>query len=93
MTKLNDIDAISDVSPCSSSLLDVIRSMPVGVDLDLLPRPCHDCAVTCGFYLDYSEAYRDMPREEQLARSKQWFCHNVRGRACRGNADNLDLVW
>ncbi len=81
-------------SDCSSFWLDSIRSMPiVWEDLELLPKPCHDCAVTTGFYREYSDAYKDMPPEEQLARSKQWFCHNACNRACRGHANNIGVSW
>ena len=76
------------------STLDVIRKMAVeGGELELLNKPCHDCAVTTGFYLEYSEAYKEMPPEEQLARSKRWFCHNACNRACRGHANNIGISW
>ena len=75
------------------SLLESIRAMPTGKDLELLSRPCHDCAVTSGFYREYSDAYKDMPKEEQIARSKQWFCHNACNRACRGHANNIGVSW
>jgi hypothetical protein len=55
-------------------------------------KPCDDCAVVCGFYLDYSEALRLAPRNEQLILSRQWFCHQTPRLACRGNADNLKLI-
>ncbi len=74
--------------------LESIRSLPpVGDDLKLLPKPCHDCAVTCGFYKEFSDAYLSMPVDEQVARSKKWFCHNAPNRACRGHADNIGVTW
>jgi hypothetical protein len=48
--------------------------------------------VVCGFYLDYSEALKLASKEEQLAFSQQWFCHQTPGLACRGNANNLQLI-
>ena len=93
MTTPNDYDRDFGSSDWSSSLLDSIRSMPAISDLELMPKPCGDCAVKTGFYREYSEAYRAMPAAEQLARSKQWFCHNVCNRACRGHADNIGVTW
>jgi len=55
-------------------------------------KPCDDCAVACGFYLDYSNALKLAPKDEQVALSQQWFCHQTPGLACRGNADNLQLA-
>lgn len=76
------------------SLLEGIRAIkPVGLDLELLPKPCGDCAVTSGFYREYSDAFKDMPKDEQLQRSKKWFCHNACNRACRGHADNIGVSW
>lgn len=77
----------------TDEILAFIRSKPPRVDLELMPKPCHDCAVVDEFYKEYSDAFKAMPPEEQLARSKQWFCHNVCNRACRGHADNIGLVW
>ncbi len=91
-TRVHDIvrRSFADNEP---TLLESIRAMPTGSELELLARPCHDCAVTTGFYREYSDAYKDMPHEEQLARSKQWFCHNVCNRACRGHANNIGVSW
>lgn len=76
-------------------ILTDIRSteINVNVSLDLLKKPCSDCAVTCGLYKRYSDAYKYMPDEEQLLRSKRWFCHNNTSKACRGHADNLGIKW
>ena len=61
--------------------------------LPLMPRPCHDCAVTCGFYKPYTDGLALLPKGAQLQASKRWFCHNHCGRACRGNADQLGIDW
>lgn len=55
-----------------------------------LGKPCHDCAVTCGFYLPYAEALAKLPRDFQRNIAARWFCHNHPNRACRGNIDFLD---
>jgi hypothetical protein len=62
-----------------------------GPELELLDRPCEDCAVTCGFYLPYSQDLSKEPKEIQLQVSKRWFCHNDRRKACRGNWNYLKL--
>lgn len=79
--------------PPNEILLDSIRNTPSGPDLELLAKPCHDCAVTCGLYKEHSDAFKDMPEDEQLARSKKWFCHNAGNKACRGHADNIGRTW
>lgn len=84
---------IMNTKSVDSSLLESIRSLPPGSDLELLAKPCGDCAVTCGFYREHSDAFKAMPKDEQLARSKKWFCHNARDRACRGHADNIGMSW
>lgn len=52
-------------------------------------KPCHDCAVTCGFYTEISHALKQEPIEVQRAMSEKWFCHNETNKACRGNANYL----
>ncbi len=91
-TRVHDIvrRSFADNEP---TLLESIRAMPTGSELELLARPCHDCAVTTGFYREYSDAYKDMPHEEQLARSKQWFCHNVCNLMFVANRDDLRHQW
>ncbi len=56
-------------------------------------KPCRSCAVVEGFYAIYSDALKLAPEAEQLEQAKQWFCHSSPGMACRGNADNLNLIW
>lgn len=74
-------------------IIDVIKETPTRKQLELRNKPCHDCAVTCGFYKEYSDALKELLPEEQLEKSKEWFCHNNCDLACRGNADNLNLEW
>ena len=79
-----------------SGLEEMLKSLQQRTPIQ--PRPlrgkaCDDCAVACGFYLDYSEALRTADPEEQVHLSKQWFCHQTPGLACRGNADNLQISW
>jgi hypothetical protein len=74
-------------------VLEELRSIPLLSERPLRPKECRDCAVTCNFYREYSDALKLAPPEEQLARAKQWYCHNDARTACRGNADNLGLSW
>ena len=72
-------------------LLESLRRLEPIAERPFRAKPCDDCAVVCGFYRDYSEALRLAPREEQISLSRQWFCHETPGLACRGNADNLQI--
>lgn len=54
--------------------------------LPLRKKPCHDCAVTTGFYRPYAKELKRCSIEVRVARSGDWFCHNDRRLACRGNA-------
>jgi len=76
-----------------SDVVDLIRALPPRPAMELMPKPCGDCAVKSGFYAEYSEAFFEMPQDEQLERSKRWFCHNDCNRACRGHADNIGIYW
>lgn len=58
-------------------------------DLEPLASPCHDCAVTTGFYREVSDRLKQEDCETREAVCKKWFCHNARNRACRGNWDNV----
>lgn len=53
--------------------------------LEPLGKPCHDCAVTCNFYLPYAAMLSLLPPEEIAHHSARWFCHNHGNRACAGN--------
>lgn len=61
-----------------------------GPELPVLARPCSDCAVTCGFYLPYSERLALEDAQTQDAVKRRWFCHNQPDRACRGNWNYLE---
>lgn len=56
-----------------------------GPALKPLGRPCHDCAVVCGFYEPLSDDLARQPAGVVKAVSANWFCHNHRDRACAGN--------
>lgn len=62
-------------------------------ELELLAKPCFDCAVTTGFYALYSDALNTQSTDIKLVVSKKWFCHNYPGKACRGNANNCGVSW
>jgi len=53
--------------------------------LQPLEKPCHDCAVTCGFYLPLSEELKTKSKLIQKKVSEKWYCHNNSKKACRGN--------
>jgi hypothetical protein len=74
-------------------VLQEVRQRPALHPRPLRAKPCDGCAVTRGFYRQYSEALRLADKEEQLSYSKQWFCHETPSLACRGNADNLGVSW
>ncbi|MGD9728324.1 MAG: hypothetical protein AB7R40_23715 [Nitrospiraceae bacterium] len=50
-----------------------------------LKKPCHDCAITCGFYTPVAATLSLLTDDEIDERSLQWFCHNHPNRACAGN--------
>jgi len=54
-------------------------------ELKPLAKPCHDCAVECGFYLPFAEALSMLPKDEVEYHSRRWFCHENPGRSCAGN--------
>lgn len=54
-----------------------------------LGKACHDCAVTCGLYTEYSDELAKLPVDFQDRVAERWFCHNHPNRACRGNIDRL----
>ena len=53
--------------------------------LELLDKPCDDCAVECGFYQPHSESLSKQPKHIVDAVSSRWFCHNDSSKSCRGN--------
>jgi hypothetical protein len=62
-------------------------------ELPLRKKNCGECPVIEGMYTDISDSLKECSPETQLFVSKRWFCHCNRKYACRGNADNLGLVW
>lgn len=58
--------------------------------LPVLKRPCHDCAVECGFYLDPANSLKSLNDEEvKRGAVNSWFCHNHTNRACKGVANHV----
>jgi hypothetical protein len=51
-----------------------------------LKKPCHDCAVTCGFYTPMAAGLSLLTPAEIEHHSARWFCHNA-NRACAGNIE------
>jgi hypothetical protein len=58
-----------------------------GDALKPLGRPCHDCAVMCGFYTSLSIELAEQPAVVRDKVVGNWFCHNHRDRACAGNRE------
>jgi hypothetical protein len=56
-----------------------------------LNKPCKDCAVETGFYLNYAEMLLNQPKEIQDKVSDKWFCHNNCNRGCAGIREYLKL--
>lgn len=54
-----------------------------------LGKPCHDCAVVCEFYSEFSDRLAEQPEPVRTQASLRWFCHNHPDRACRGNIDRI----
>lgn len=57
-----------------------------------LRKPCHDCAVTNGFYAPIAAALSMLPPNEVAQRSSEWFCHNNCNRACAGNIEYQNSI-
>ena len=66
------------------SRTEYFERMAEGRELEVLDKPCHDCAVTCGLYMPYAEALVDESIELQDKVLSTWFCHNHTNKACRG---------
>ncbi len=60
-----------------------------GEALKPLGKPCHECAVTNGFYREISDALARQPEPIKTQAALRWWCHCNAGRACRGNLDNI----
>ena len=60
------------------------ESLSKGKELELLQKPCHDCAIKTGFYIDTANELLEQPEDLQDEVLKRWFCHNHGNCACRG---------
>lgn len=76
-----------------TACLNMLRRIATDEHLPLRGSVCDDCAVTCGFYKVYSDALKMASNDEQIKISRQWFCHNNKSKACKGNAENLGIEW
>lgn len=63
---------------------DYWKSHAEGETLQTMKKPCHDCAMTCGFYKPYADELLTQPREIIEKCLKTWSCHNHGNRACKG---------
>ncbi len=55
-----------------------------------LKRPCGDCAITTGYYVEHAESLSKQPQQIQDAVLDRWFCHNNCNRACKGVREFLE---
>jgi hypothetical protein len=49
-----------------------------------LTKPCADCAIETGFYLELAQSLKRQSKELQEKVASTWFCHNNCNRGCRG---------
>jgi hypothetical protein len=56
-----------------------------GPALPQMKKPCHDCAVVCNLYKEFSWALKLEPKDVQIRVSERWFCHNNPRKSCAGN--------
>lgn len=70
---------------------DFWESRAARAPLTPLDKPCHDCAVTSGFYGEIVAKLEEQPREIRDAVCRSWFCHNKGNRSCRGAIDHFKV--
>ncbi len=49
-----------------------------------LKKPCHDCAITTGFYMPIADDLLLESDEIQAAVINNWYCHNHTNECCKG---------
>lgn len=49
-----------------------------------LNKPCKDCAITTGFYLEFAKSLSHQSEETKEKVMDRWFCHNNCQRGCAG---------
>ncbi|EFL88339.1 hypothetical protein [Ahrensia sp. R2A130] len=54
-----------------------------------LGKPCHDCAVECGFYAPYADELAKMEPDLIEAYLDTWFCHVHPDRGCAGARERV----
>ncbi|EOQ15413.1 hypothetical protein KQ3_05882 [Bacillus cereus B5-2] len=59
-------------------------------ELDSMKKPCSDCAIVTGFYVEYADDLLKQPIEVQEKAKKRWFCHNHTNRCCKGLEDYMN---
>lgn len=62
----------------------------MGEVVEPLSKPCHDCAITTGYYVSHAESLAKQPEETQKAVLEKWFCHNACNRGCKGVRNYLN---
>lgn len=79
---------MSDYEKYFNSMVERDKNFP---KLPLLKKPCHDCAVVCGFYEEMSRGLSVLDEKTREIVSRKWFCHNNSKFACKGNADIVGI--
>ncbi|MEK3956127.1 MULTISPECIES: hypothetical protein [unclassified Psychrobacillus] len=62
-----------------------------GKALEVLEKPCSDCAVTCNFYTPMCDELLEQPLNVQNGALERWFCHNHLDKACRGAKNYVEM--
>lgn len=55
-----------------------------------LSKPCKDCAITTGFYVEMADKLLEQPNEVHDKVVNTWFCHNNCNRGCAGVRKYID---
>ena len=61
-------------------------------ELPLLKKPCHDCAITTGFYTPIADELLKEDKKVQEDVLKRWHCHNHCNSACRGARNYVNSI-
>lgn len=84
--KQNDelLRKLDDRSFSDSSVGEYWQEMSKAPTLERLDKPCHDCAITTGFYTPIINELLEQDITIQDRALNAWDCHNECNKACRG---------
>jgi hypothetical protein len=81
---MDSLIKIPDIVSKTQSDDEYWKMIAQGRKVEPLKKPCGDCAITTGFYLEYAEMLRKQPIEIQNKVLDTWYCHNSCNRGCAG---------